>query len=162
MSPGSTGPASRTGPLTSAVGTRPHPSDRRGVLPGAGVAASNQFGNANQTDVFAISNQGQLMVASVNGTGMWNWPTPISPTTMFQPGGGVAASNQFGNANQTDVFAISNQGQLMVAWINEIGAPPYWVGPAGIGPLGIFPPGAAVAASEESASTRPTFSPFQT
>jgi hypothetical protein len=94
--------------------------------PGAGVGASNQFGVNNQTDVFAIGANGQLHVAWVNGGGAWNGPIGIGPTGVFPPGAGVVASNQFGVGNQTDVFAIGNDGLLHVAWVNGGDA---WNGP---------------------------------
>jgi hypothetical protein len=137
---------------TASNWSSPVPIGTAGTFPpGAAVTASNQFGILGQTDVFAVSNQGELMVASIEEPFLgpppsWNAPAPIGPTDMFPPGAPVAASQQFGADNQTDVFAVSNEGQLMVAWVNGAGN---WVGPAGIGPRRIFPPGAAVAASQQ-------------
>ncbi|VWB44814.1 hypothetical protein BUB20358_02004 [Burkholderia ubonensis] len=114
--------------------------------PGAAVAASNQFGLSNQTDVFGVGSNGALHVAWVNGAGGWNGPAPISPPGLFPPGAVVAASNQFGLSNQTDVFGVGSNGALHVAWVNDAGG---WNGPAPISPPGLFPPGAAIAASNQ-------------
>ena len=84
--------------------------------PNAAVAASNQFGISNQTDVFAVDRNGTLHVAWVVGGGAWNGPAPIGPG-IFPPGAAVAASNQFGISNQTDVFAVDRNGTLHVAWV---------------------------------------------
>jgi hypothetical protein len=123
------------------------PISSPGVFPlGAEVAASNQFGIPDQTDVFAVDANGALNVAWVVGAGPWNGPTPISPPGLFPPGAGVAASNQFGIPNQTDVFAVDVNGALNVAWV--VGDGP-WNGPVPISPAGLFPPGAPVAASNQ-------------
>ncbi|MBG1252128.1 hypothetical protein [Burkholderia pseudomallei] len=114
--------------------------------PGAAVAASNQFGIPNQTDVFVVDNQGALNVAWVVGADRWNGPVPISPAGLFPPGAAVAASNQFGIPNQTDVFAVGRDGALRVAWVVSAGN---WNGPVSISPTNLFPAGAAVAASNQ-------------
>jgi hypothetical protein len=114
--------------------------------PGAGLAASNQYGVPNQTDVFAIGDNGQLHVFWVNGPGNWQGPVGLGPVGAFPPGAGLAASPQYGAPNQTDVFAVSNNGQLNVFWVDGGGA---WQGPVGLGPTGAFPPGAALAASNQ-------------
>ncbi|WP_080413483.1 hypothetical protein [Burkholderia ubonensis] len=125
----------------------PAPISPPGLFPaGAAVAASNQFGISDQTDVFAVSSNGALHVAWVNGAGGWNGPAPISPPGLFPAGAAVAASNQFGISDQTDVFAVSSNGALHVAWVNGAGG---WNGPAPISPPGLFPAGAAVAASNQ-------------
>nr|WP_256253643.1 hypothetical protein [Burkholderia ubonensis] len=125
----------------------PAPISPPGLFPpGAAVAASNQFGLSDQTDVFGVSSNGALHVAWVNGAGRWNGPAPISPPGLFPPGAAVAASNQFGLSDQTDVFAVDGNGTLHVAWVNGAGG---WNGPAPISPPGLFPPGAAVAASNQ-------------
>src|SRR5205807_238644 len=96
--------------------------------PGAAVAASPQYGVDNQTDVFAIGNDGALHVFwAPPGGGQWQGPVGLGPTGVFPPGAAVAASPQYGVDNQTDVFAIGNDGQLYVFW-----APPgggQWQGP---------------------------------
>jgi len=114
--------------------------------PGAAVAASPQYGVPNQTDVFAIGNNGQLHVFWVEGGGTWNGPVGLGPVGLFPPGAALTASNQYGVPNQTDVFAIGDNGQLQVFWVEGGGA---WSGPGGIGPAGVFPPGTGVAASPQ-------------
>jgi hypothetical protein len=114
--------------------------------PGAAVAASNQFGLPDQTDVFAVGANGALYVAWVDGAGAWKGPAQIGQPGLFRPGAAVAASNQFGLPDQTDVFAVGANGALYVAWVDGAGA---WKGPAQIGQPGLFPPGAAVAASNQ-------------
>ncbi|HXB88786.1 hypothetical protein [Mycobacterium sp.] len=112
----------------------------------AGLAASAQFGLPNQTDVFAVSTEGQLMVAWVDGALTWGGPMGIGGTGVFPAGAPVAASAQFGVPNQTDVFAVSTEGQLMVAAVQEAGE---WAPPMGIGGAGVFPQRAALAASAQ-------------
>jgi len=113
---------------------------------GAAVAVSQQFGAVNQTDAFVVDNAGQLNVFWVNSAGAWGGPLGIGPAGFAPPGAAVAVSQQFGAANQTDVFVVDNAGQLNVFWVNSAGA---WGGPLGIGQAGIFPPGAPVAASQQ-------------
>ncbi|MFC5567071.1 hypothetical protein ACFPOC_11705 [Rubellimicrobium aerolatum] len=108
----------------------------------AGIAASPQYGVADQTDVFAVDRNGQLHVAWVSGVGAWNGPAPIGPAGLFPPGTGVAASPQYGVPDQTDVFAIGGNGQLHVAWVSGVGA---WNGPVGLA----FPPRIAIAALQD-------------
>jgi hypothetical protein len=115
--------------------------------PGAPVAASNQFGIANQTDVFAVDHEGALNVAWVVGGGPWNGPVRISHKHVFPPGAHLAVSEQSGIGNQTDVFAIANNGGLHVSWVNGAGS---WHGPAQIGSACHFCPGAPLAASSRS------------
>jgi hypothetical protein len=118
-----------------------------GVFPaGAPVAASAQFGVPNQTDVFAVSTEGQLMVAAVQEAGEWAPPMGIGGAGVFPQRAALAASAQFGVPNQTDVFAVSTEGQLMVAWVDGALT---WGGPMGIGGTGVFPAGAPVAASAQ-------------
>nr|WP_232460145.1 hypothetical protein [Burkholderia ubonensis] len=125
----------------------PVPISPPGLFPlGAAVAASNQFGLSDQTDVFGVDRNGALHVAWVNGAGGWNGPAPISPPGLFPPGAAIAASNQFGLSDQTDVFVVGSNGALHVAWVNGAGG---WNGPAPISPPGLFPPGAAVSASNQ-------------
>jgi hypothetical protein len=95
--------------------------------PGAPIAASQQFGQ-NQTDVFVVDRNGTLNVAWVVEAGAWSGPAPIGPAGVFPAGAPLAASQQFG-LNQTDVFAVDNNGTLNVAWVVEAGA---WTGPAPI------------------------------
>ncbi len=117
----------------------------------ARLAVSQQFG-ANQTDVFVIDNNGALNVFWVVGqsgfiesAGNWSGPQTISSAGLAPPGGGVAAGQQIGGNNQTDVFLVDNNGQLNVFWVVENN----WGGPLKIGPKGLAPPGAPVAVSQQ-------------
>jgi hypothetical protein len=112
----------------------------------AAVAVSNQYGIADQTDVFAIDRDGALNVAWVVGGGVWNGPVRISQCGRFPPGAPVVASNQFGLPDQTDVFAVDCEGALNVAWV--VGSGP-WNGPVRISPPCFFPPGAHLAVSKQ-------------
>lgn len=114
---------------------------------GAPLAVSPQFGLTKQMDVFLIDNQGALNVAWLVDTGNWNAPIHISPPAVFPRRASVAASNQFGIPDQTDVFAIDRSGALNVAWVVAGGA---WNGPIRISPCGVFPPGAPVVASNQA------------
>ena len=113
---------------------------------GASIAVSQQFGANNQTDVFLIDKNGQLNVFWVNSAGPWNGPAKIGPTGLANPGAPLAASQQFGIANQTDVFVVGKNGQLNVFWVDGVGA---WGGPEGIGGVGNAASGAVLAASQQ-------------
>jgi outer membrane protein assembly factor BamB len=114
--------------------------------PGAPVAASNQFGLPNQTDVFTVGSDGGARVSWVVGGGNWGGPQRITPTGAFPAGAGVAASNQFGLGNQTDLFAVGGDGAARVSWVVGGGS---WGGPQQITPGNTFPAGAPVAASNQ-------------
>jgi hypothetical protein len=113
---------------------------------GGSLAASQQFGATNQTDVFLIDNNGQLVVFYVQGTGHWQGPQAIGATGFAPNGSAVAASQQFGAANQTDVFLIGNNGQLVVFYVQGTGK---WQGPHTIGATDFAPAGGALAASRQ-------------
>jgi hypothetical protein len=115
-----------------------------GLPAGACVAASQQFG-LSQTDVFVVDNNGQLNVFWVDNAGAWQGPEKIGPSHAFNPGCPLAASQQFGLSNQTDVFLIDTNGQLNVFWVDGAGV---WQGPGKIG-TPIFAPGANLAASRQ-------------
>ncbi len=98
--------------------------------PGAGLAASQQFG-VSQTDVFVVDKNGQLNVFWVVGTGAWNGPEKIGPVGIAASGARVAASRQFGASDQTDAFVINKTGTNgpgwpTVFWVEGSGA---WNGP---------------------------------
>jgi hypothetical protein len=114
--------------------------------PGAPLAASRQFGIADQTDVFLVDNNGQLVVFYVEGTGKWQGPHTISAPNFAPPGAQVAACQQFGIANQTDVFLVDNNGQLVVFYVEGTGK---WQGPYTISAPSFAPPGAPVAACQQ-------------
>jgi hypothetical protein len=114
--------------------------------PGAALAASNQFGIPNQTDVFVVDATGTADVLWVAGGGVWAGPLGISRTGLAPQGAALAASNQFGIPNQTDVFVVDTTGTADVLWV-DTGGP--WAGPLGISPAGLAPPGAALVASNQ-------------
>jgi hypothetical protein len=116
------------------------------VPPAARLAASNQFGLPDRTDVFVVGTNGAVQVLWVDGGGAWNGPLGISPTGLAPPGAGLAASSQFGLPIQTDVFVVDNTGATDVVWVEGAGA---WNGPLGISPTGLAPPGAGLAASSQ-------------
>src|SRR5205807_2500614 len=118
-----------------------------GLAPaGAGLTASAQFGVPNQTDVFAVGNDGAARVLWVAGAGPWSGPLAISPAGLAPAGAGLAASAQFGVADQTDVFVVGNDGAVRVLWVAGAGR---WSGPRGISPAGVTPAGAELAASAQ-------------
>lgn len=79
--------------------------------------------------MFTVDSTGALNVSWVDGSGAWLGPVRISTQTYTPPGNAVAASNQFGVANQTDVLGVDNTGALNVSWVNGGGA---WQGPVRI------------------------------
>jgi uncharacterized integral membrane protein len=112
---------------------------------GSHLAASQQFGLPNQTDVFVVGNNGAIDVFWVQGGGTWHGPLPITGTNTATPGAGLTVSAQFGVPNQTDVFVVENDGATHVSWVQGAGT---WHAPLGIAP-GNSPPGAALAASNQ-------------
>ncbi len=121
------------------------------VAPGAPLAASHRFGAAaGQTDVYAGNKQGQLVCWSVVGGGAWSGPVAISNASSgfsAPQGAFLAASQQFGANNQTDVFVVDATGTLCVFWIN--GGGDNWNGPHKISGANFAPPGAFIAASPQ-------------
>ena len=120
------------------------PSDH--ATPGGELAATQQQGIANQTDLFVVDSQGQLCVAWVTADGPWDGPQTLSAPGFAPPGACVAASPQFGVVNQTDVFVVDGEGRLCVFWVTGEGP---WDGPYAISGPGFAPPGACVAASPQ-------------
>jgi hypothetical protein len=94
--------------------------------PGAAMAATQQFGALNQTDVALFDSNGLLNVFFVQNNGGWQGPVQISPTGFAPPGAPLGASQQFGADNQTDLFTINNAGQVGVFFVQS-GNP--WGGP---------------------------------
>jgi hypothetical protein len=118
-----------------------------GLAPaGAHLAASNQFGIPNQTDVLVVANGGAMQVIWVQGAGRWNGPLGISSTGLAWPGAALAVSNQFGIGNQTDVFVVAKSGATDVTWVDGAGS---WNGPFGITPGGTAPAGAGLAVAPQ-------------
>lgn len=82
------------------------------AAPGSPVAVSRQFGVADQNDVFVVDDTGALNVFWANGNAAWNGPLVIAQNGEgvygAPTGSTVAASNQFGLNDQTDVFLMIN------------------------------------------------------
>ncbi len=116
------------------------------VRPGAAIAASQHFGIQDQTDVFLVDIHGQLTVFSVAGAGDWNAPQTIGPKGFARSGAALAASQDFGTPDQTNVFVIDKNGQLNVFSVIGSGT---WNGTQTIGPAGLAPSGAVVVASQQ-------------
>lgn len=121
--------------------------------PGAHIAVSQQFGASNQTDAFLIDNNGQLNVFYVNSAGSWQGPVKIGSAGLANPGAPLAASQQFGISNQTDVFVVDKHGQLQVFYVNGIGP---WGGPVAIGSANNAPSAAHIAVSQQFGATDQT------
>jgi hypothetical protein len=97
---------------------------------GASVAVSTHFGIV-QTDAFVADKNGTLNVFSVDGEGAWSEPKQIGPPGVAPSGAFVAASQQFGVKNQTNVFLINQTGVNapgwpVVFWVDSANA---WAGP---------------------------------
>jgi len=141
--------------------TGPHAISAQNLFPGnAPIAVSQQFGAAEQTDVFVVDNTGTLQLFWANGPGEWGGPIPVSPYGFLAAGqpAGVAASQQFGSGDgkQTDVFVVDKNGTLNVFWVE---GPPLefeWKGPLAISGKNFAPPGAFIAASQQFGSTDQT------
>ncbi len=110
------------------------------AVPGAPLAASQQFSVKNQTDVFLVDKNGQLNLFWVEGTGDWNGPKAIGPAGIApsakssSKGAYVAASQRFGAKNQTSVFLLNETGTNGPGWPTEFwaeGSGP-WSGPAAL------------------------------
>jgi hypothetical protein len=114
--------------------------------PGAGLAASAQFGISNQTDLFVVGSNGATRVLWVQGAGSWNGPIAISPSGLAPPGARLIASPQYGVSNQTDVFVVGSNGAIQVHWVQGAGS---WNGPLALSAAGVAPPGAGLAASAQ-------------
>jgi hypothetical protein len=98
---------------------------------GAAIAASQQFGAANQTDAFLISQNGALNVFWLDSAGTVSGPEVIGTAGFAPSGGAVAACEQFGAGGQTDVFVVNNTGPgapgwPVVCWVVGSGS---WGGP---------------------------------
>jgi len=97
-----------------------------------------------QTDTFVVNKNGELTVRWATGKNPWQGPASIG-ANLFPPSAPLAASIQFGAPQQTDVFGVTKNGKLAVAWVT--GTNP-WSGPAEIFDGG-YEPGAPVAASRQ-------------
>ncbi len=125
----------------------------KGIFPQkANIAVSQQSDVSNQTDVFVVDNDGQLNMFWVQGLGNWSDSVKIGAKDFAVPGAPVAATQQFGATNRTDVFLVDKTGTLHLFWTDGAGL---WHGPKQMGPTGIAPlwgassAGAFVVASEQ-------------
>ena len=117
------------------------------VSPGAELAASQQFGVSNQTDLFSVSTLGAVQASWVQGGGAWQGPLAVSRAGAAPSGASLASSLQFGVPNQTDLFSVANNRTAQVSWVDGAGS---WNGPLQIfGRSGATPPGAPLAASAQ-------------
>jgi hypothetical protein len=114
--------------------------------PGSSVAVSQQFGARNQTDVFVFDSTGRLNVYWVDGARSWNGPVKVGSEGVAPPGAPLAACQQFGAVDQTDVFVVDATGRLNAFWVDGAKA---WYGPTAIGPEGVAAAGSALAASRQ-------------
>jgi hypothetical protein len=77
-------------------------------------AASELFGGNSQSNVFVMGQNEQLYTFFTQGTGGWSEPIPIGPANIISSRAYLAASQQFGISNQTDVFLVDKYGRLTV------------------------------------------------
>src|SRR5207253_2178656 len=101
--------------------------------PGAELTSSQQFGTANQTDVFVVGDNGAVDVSWVQAAGTWHGPLAISPTGTSPRGAALSSSQQFGIPDQTDVFVVGDNGAIDVSWVQGRGS---WHGPLAVTPVG--------------------------
>jgi hypothetical protein len=69
---------------------------------------------------------GATRVSWVQSAGTWSGPLAITLSGNAPKGAHLAASNQFGVPNQTDVFVVDNSGSTQLSWVQNAGA---WQGP---------------------------------
>jgi hypothetical protein len=90
----------------------PDPSGAPNALPGTPVAVSPLFGSPGQTNVFEVDVRGSLTTFSTVNGGPWSGSqTILEPgfsALAIGPGSCIAASQQFGLPDQTDVFVLNN------------------------------------------------------
>jgi hypothetical protein len=114
--------------------------------PGGYFAVSQQVGMGNQTNLYAVSQTGQLTVFSVQDSGHWEITAQLGKICMAHPRTMPAASQHFGANQQTNVFVVDQSGQLNTFWTEGTGG---WNGPVPIGPPGSAPSRACLAASQQ-------------
>ena len=112
---------------------------------GAPLAASQRFGTPDRTDVFVVNNTGQLTAFTVHGGGAWGPAVKIGKPGHYAIKSHISASQQFGIANQTDLFIVNQNGQLNVYWAHGSGA--WSPDPVLVGPAALAAPGAPITAT---------------
>jgi hypothetical protein len=111
---------------------------------GGPFAVSRHF-DADRTDLFVVSLNGQLNVFFANGAGRWAGSPGYGPVNMAQPHTAIAATKRFGTDNQTGVFLVDQHGQLQAFWAGPNGVN----GPTPIGAKGLAQKGAPLSASRQ-------------
>jgi hypothetical protein len=74
----------------------------------------------NQTDIFVVNSDGALATTWLNG-GPWRGLSEVSPKGIFLPGAPVVMSQQFGDSDQTDVYAVDKNGAVVIFWVVRSG-----------------------------------------
>ena len=108
------------------------------AVPGAPLAASQQFGAKIQTDVFLVGKDGELNLFWAEGTGDWNGPKAIGPPGIA-PSAKISSKGVYVGAsqrakNQTSVFILSEAGTNGPGWPTEfwVEGSGQWSGPAAL------------------------------
>jgi hypothetical protein len=120
-------------------------ADKPVFRPGGPFAVSQRFDVTDQTDLYAISIQGQLVIFSVKGSGRWTQSAAYGAVDMAVPHTAIAAAKRFGTDNQTDVFLIDQSGQLQAFVVSPSGV----TGPTSIGGKNFAARGGPVAAARQ-------------
>jgi hypothetical protein len=118
---------------------------------GACLAASQQFGANQQTNLFVVDQHGDLQTFWTEAGGAWNGPDLIAKK--MSSGQFLAVSQQFGAPNQTDLFLVDGNGTLNVFWVQSAGS---WNGPVLVGPANHAPKHAPLAVSQQFGSSEQT------
>jgi hypothetical protein len=113
--------------------------------PGGPFAVSQRFDVINQTDLYVVSIEGQLVVFSVKGTGRWTQSAGYGAVDTAVPDTSIAASKRIGTDNQTDVFLVAQSGQLQAFLASPSGV----TGPTPIGAKGFAQKGAPLAVAAQ-------------
>jgi hypothetical protein len=112
--------------------------------PGGPFAVSQRF-DVEQTDLYVVSIEGQLVVFSVKAAGRWTQSAGYGPVDMCVPHTSIVASKRFGTDNQTDVFLVGQSGQLQAFLASTSGV----TGPTPIGAKGFAQKGAPLAVARQ-------------
>ncbi len=119
-------------------------ADKPIFRPGGSFAVSQRF-DVNQTDLYVVSIEGQLVVFSVKGAGQWSQSAGYGPVDTAIPHTSIAVSKRFGTDNQTEVFLVAQSGQLQAFLASTSGVS----GPTAIGARGFAAKGAPLAAARQ-------------
>jgi hypothetical protein len=93
-----------------------------------------------------VDKNGTLNVYWAQNAGNWEGPVLIGPANHALKFAPLAASQQFGAPDQTDVFVVDNTGALTVFWTQGTGP---WSAPVSISAAGVFPGNAHIAVSRQ-------------